>query len=719
MSDTIKYMSIGFFLVLIYKLFYGIADHSSSITIFNQNQNQRSISLESFIIYSDEVKDAIARGLPLIALESTIISHGMPYPQNYKTALEVEDIVRSNGAIPATIALINGTIRVGLDKESLHHLSSVGKAAIKTSRRDLALVLAQPDRTGSTTVSATIFIANLVGIKLFVTGGLGGVHRGAEESFDISADLTELGKNEITVVSAGVKSILDIGKTLEYLETQGVTVITLGSDYFPSFFTPKSEFKTPNRLDSYLECAKVIDANHRLQLNSGIVITVPNIFPSTVDFDQSISQAVKEAETLKVAGKEITPFLLKRVNELTGGKSLESNIHLIKENAKVGALIAVELSKLKNSNNNQQTTTSQNKEVTATTTTTTTRKQSVISVVGGAVIDLISHPNNALQMKTSNPGVMNIKVGGVGKNVAEIISRLQLETLFISMVGDDVQSNIIYDHFRSVNISTDGVKRVSGSSTATYNAIMNEVGDLEVAISIMDIFKKITPDYIAQFKEEIRKSKMIVFDANIPLETMVSLAALAKESAIPMFFEPTSVPKSSIPMLSSEKAGVDIIPMITYSSPNVDELLEMSKKVCLRVSNSKKVEQLCREVDKSNHKDKSVQSIELHSNILLEAGMQTLFVKFGKSGVFVMSLNKETNDNALVSQHFDAPNIKDEELVDVTGAGDSMVGCIIWSIINNQTLQQSMAIGTKCAAASLISTDPVSPLVNLNYILSK
>ncbi|KAI8882176.1 erwinia chrysanthemi IndA protein-like protein-like protein [Backusella circina FSU 941] len=306
-------------------------------------------SSQQFVI-TPEVQKAIEQKGPVVALESTIISHGMPYPQNVETAKAVESIIREQGAIPATIAVLDGKVHIGLDDDSLDYLGKYGAKAHKTSRRDLPVVLAQ-NKVGATTVAGTMVLARAAGIPVFVTGGIGGVHRGAESSFDISADLTELGRTPIAVVCAGVKSILDIPKTLEVLETQGVTVTTIGKDNkFPAFYTPESGYCSPSFVEKPSEASKIIFANHQLNMESGMVFAVP--IPSSEAADakaiqQAIDTAISEARQNNILGKEETPFLLKRIAEITQGESLTANIALVKNNARVGGQIAAHLSKLK------------------------------------------------------------------------------------------------------------------------------------------------------------------------------------------------------------------------------------------------------------------------------------------------------------------------------------------------------------------------------------
>ena len=295
-----------------------------------------------------EVKDALDAGRPVVALESTIISHGMPYPKNVETAFNVEKIIRDNGAVPATIAIIQGQLKVGLTKAEIEYLGQ-SKAVIKTSRRDIPFIVAKK-LDGATTVATTMIIANLAGIKVFATGGIGGVHRGAEKSFDISADLQELAQTNVAVVCAGAKAILDLGLTLEYLETHGVPVVGFGTNELPAFYTRKSGFKVDYRVDNTEELAVAVKAKWDLGLKGGIVIANPIPEQYEMDYDvitRAINEAIREAEIKGIKGKESTPYLLAKVKEITGGKSLEANIQLVYNNARVGAQLAFGLAKLR------------------------------------------------------------------------------------------------------------------------------------------------------------------------------------------------------------------------------------------------------------------------------------------------------------------------------------------------------------------------------------
>jgi pseudouridine-5'-phosphate glycosidase len=303
--------------------------------------------LKNYLDINPEVAKALEEGKAVVALESTIISHGMPYPRNVETALKVEEIIRENGAVPATIAILNGRLKVGLTRDEIEALGS-GKNVIKTSRRDIPFIIANK-ADGATTVASTMIIAALAGVKVFATGGIGGVHRGAQQTFDISADLQELAHTNVAVVCAGAKSILDIGLTLEYLETQGVPVVGFGTDELPAFYTRKSGYSVDYRIDSADKLAVALKAKWDLGLDGGLVVANPIPEQYEMDYDaitNAIENALKELDEKGIKGKESTPFLLGKVKEITGGASLDSNIQLVYNNAKVGAQLAVELAKL-------------------------------------------------------------------------------------------------------------------------------------------------------------------------------------------------------------------------------------------------------------------------------------------------------------------------------------------------------------------------------------
>ncbi|SCL87150.1 Pseudouridine-5'-phosphate glycosidase [Sporanaerobacter sp. PP17-6a] len=304
----------------------------------------RHIMLNKYLEIEEEVQYALDNNKPIVALESTIISHGMPYPQNVETALELERIIKDRGAVPATIAILEGKLKVGLTEDEIEYFGKSRKI-LKVSRSDIPYVVSEK-LDGATTVAATMIISNLAGIKVFATGGIGGVHRGAGRTFDISADLQELAKTNVAVVCAGVKSILDIGLTLEYLETYGVPVIGFKTEEFPAFFTRKSGFGVDYTVDDEKELANIIKTKWNLGLQGGVVIgnPIPEKYEMNyIRINRAIEKALKEAEINGIKGKEVTPFLLSKVKEETGGDSLKSNIQLVYNNGRVAADLAVNL----------------------------------------------------------------------------------------------------------------------------------------------------------------------------------------------------------------------------------------------------------------------------------------------------------------------------------------------------------------------------------------
>ena len=304
--------------------------------------------MNPYLDVNPAVAQALAEGKPVVALESTIISHGMPYPQNVETALKVEEIIRQNGAVPATIAILGGRLKAGLSPAEIEYLGKQGQKVTKASRRDLSVLVAQ-GADGATTVATTMMIAHMAGIKLFATGGIGGVHRGAETTMDISADLEELGQTDVMVVCAGAKAILDLKLTLEYLETKGVPVLGYQTQELPAFYTRTSGLKVDYQVDSPELLAKILKTQHDLGLHGGILVTNPIPEQYSMDADAInavIDQAIAEAQEKGIHGKETTPFLLAKVKEITGGDSLEANIQLVFNNAKLAAQTAAAYAKL-------------------------------------------------------------------------------------------------------------------------------------------------------------------------------------------------------------------------------------------------------------------------------------------------------------------------------------------------------------------------------------
>ena len=305
--------------------------------------------MNRYLDVAPEVQAALDAGKPVVALESTIISHGMPYPQNVETALHVERIIRHGGAVPATIAIIGGRLKAGLTPEEIDYLGKTGAGVTKASRRDLPILVAEK-RDGATTVTTTMMIAAMAGIEVFATGGIGGVHRGAETTMDISADLEELAETPVMVICAGAKSILDLGLTLEYLETHGVTVIGYQTEELPAFYTRKSGFGVDYRLDSSAQLAEAFHVKRELGLRGGMLVTnpIPEAYSMDADvINKAIDEAVEDAKAQGIHGKATTPFLLAKIKDITGGSSLDANIQLVYNNARLAAATAAELAKLR------------------------------------------------------------------------------------------------------------------------------------------------------------------------------------------------------------------------------------------------------------------------------------------------------------------------------------------------------------------------------------
>ncbi|NXV12778.1 YOW5 protein, partial [Cepphus grylle] len=507
------------------------------------------------------VQEALTEERPVVALESTIITHGMACPQNLSMAREVEEIVTTNGAVPATVGVLRGRIHVGLTDEELEFLAS-SKNVVKVSRRDLPFVLSQ-GLSGGTTVSATMIAAHKAGIPVFVTGGIGGVHRGGENTLDVSADLTELGRTPVAVVSAGVKSILDIGRTLEYLETQGVCVAAFGeSREFPAFFSRQSGFQAPYHVRDEEEAAELIASALGLGLSSGVLIAVPcpkERAASGQVIEEAIQQALSEARSKGITGKELTPFMLQKLNELTDGRSLESNLALIQNNARVGSCIAVALSKLRKARRKGNLPRQED----------TTPPQPV--VIGGINVDFIAKAQNPVILGggQTNTGRVRRTFGGVGRNLADCLSRLGQTPLFLSAVGKDEHSESILHYCHHMDMRA--ILQLEGKSTATYCAVITSTGELSVGLGDMDIHHQITEQYVSQFKEDLCQAPLVCIDGNVPLSTIQYVCQLAREHQLAVCYEPTDENKASKPFLS------DSWKALTYISPNLQELRAINR----------------------------------------------------------------------------------------------------------------------------------------------
>ncbi|ORY42037.1 hypothetical protein BCR33DRAFT_330149 [Rhizoclosmatium globosum] len=628
----------------------------------------------------------------------------MGYPDNVETALAVEDQIRKTGAEPATIALVNGQVRIGLSKDELNSLAKT-KDAVKASRRDLGLVLAQR-KTGTTTVAATSLIAHAAGINVFVTGGIGGVHRGGESSLDISADLTELSRTPIAVVCAGVKSILDIGRTLEFLETQGVPVVTYKSDSFPSFYTPTSPFTGIARMNSPQECAAMIKAQLDLGLENGSVIAVP-IPQEAVEIDgdlldAAIQGALKEAEALGVKGKDVTPFLLQRVKEVTEGKSLRANIALIKNNALVGGQIAVALAKLNKDapSHPYHPVAPPHEPVSASSKSKENLKANKIVIFGATNLDIISKFSAAESSGKSAAGSVRFSLGGVGRNMAEACHRTGGNVHFASAIADDNAGRLLLSQMREKDILLPGLSilpptqqstaKTPPPSTAFYNAILSSAGDPLSGVSDMSIHSQIP------FPSSALASlspTLLATDANIPTYLLSECIKYARDTRIPVVYEPTSVPKSTLLFkVLDATTGLtikDISNTVHYITPNTLELTELYRDALKRGFVLHKAGKTA---------IGPVDAKTVSKAVALAYLFRVVVVKLGRDGVLlVMDLKDEDTLShsggsiiegvgeyvvveGKVVAHLKSLVDSDREVVNVTGAGDSLVGTILTGV---------------------------------------
>ncbi|XP_041692879.2 pseudouridine-metabolizing bifunctional protein C1861.05 [Coregonus clupeaformis] len=640
------------------------------------------------------VSQALAENRPVVALESTIITHGMPYPHNLSTAKEVEAIVRTEGATPATVGLLQGRVHVGLSSEELDYLAQ-SKTSLKVSRRDLPYAISK-GLCGGTTVSGTMIAAHRAGIHVFVTGGVGGVHRDGENSMDVSADLTELGRTPIAVVSAGVKSILDIGRTLEYLETQGVCVATFGtSKNFPAFFSPQSGFTSPYHVNNAEEAADLIAGTLSLGLQSGLLLAVPipkEHAAAGQQIEDAIQAALAEANAKGIRGGDVTPFILQKVNELTRGKSLQANIALIHNNARVGSQIACALSeRMQKKTRTPSAPHAKEREKDL-------DSHSTIVVIGGVNVDFIAKgKTDKLVFGQTNPGSVCQSFGGVGRNLADILSRMGQRPLFISAIGTDSHSDAVLNYCRHMN--TSGVARLKEQRTATYCAVITESGDLSLGLGDMDIHQQITEQYVSQFEEKLSSASLVCLDGNIPVSTIDYVCSFAKKHAVPVWYEPTDCDKACKPFLS------DSWKALAYTSPNLAELCTINKALGLPTPAvlPSSVEEVLR-------------CAMALTRPLLDH-LQCVVVTLGAMGVLLcgehnagsvdLQPRRGTRKGRLCAVHYSALAQTTDETVNVSGAGDSLAGGILAGMFQSRDTHSCVRMGLLAARLSLASPHPI------------
>lgn len=688
--------------------------------IRRQNSTNKLI-LNNLLTKSNEVK---LTSKPLVALESTIITHGLPYPTNLEMALEVEDVIRSEGAIPATIAFLNGKIKVGLDKTEIEKIAKDHQKAIKISRRDLPYIFSKDISViGGTTVSATCLAAYAAGIEIFCTGGIGGVHRDYTESMDVSADLQELSRTPVAVISSGVKSILDIGKTLEYLETMGVCVATFnnnGSKEFPSFFTSKSGFSAPYNCSNASEAARLIDSNLKIGLNSGLLIAVPIPSEYAADnelIDTAINDALKEAALLEITGKKVTPFLLEKINKKTKGESMRSNLALIKNNAKVSAQIAMELSKLRT----QKSFVIDH------------NSKSQVSVIGGINLDLsfkLTDESTLSIHGVTQPVKFTQVLGGVGRNMAEALKKMGIKNSLISSVGNDLIGRFVFEELKRVGIETDRIKTIEDNkvSTGSYCAVFGMDGDLKLALGSMKAHDSIDPLFIQNNLDAIKNSELCVIDADIPNDSIKIICDFCHQQSIPIWFNPTDLRKCT------KVYDSKCLDKITFMSPNYKELLTIFNQILngdnaenklLKMISHKysfMLENNVEVIEENDLKEILKYMLKYVPLIFLTRGTEDLIlassVKLNLDQVDQLPLKKSLGDFRKKDwdphmYSFPIVELKREDVfVNVSGAGDSNSSGIIAGLFKNYNLACTVYNGLLAAKYALLTNTNVSEQIS-------
>ncbi|KAK0198164.1 indigoidine synthase A-like protein [Armillaria mellea] len=712
-----------------------------------------------------EIQEALATNKPVVALETTLVTHGFPYPTNYDLASDLEEIVRSTGSVPATIGIIGGRVKIGLEKSELERLADRAKnpSVVKVSRRDIAPTIgARMD--GGTTCSATLIFAALAGIKVFATGGLGGVHRGGQDSMDISADLLELTRCPVGLVSSGVKSILDIGRTLEYLETLGVPVVTYGkSREFPAFFSRSSGFQVPWNVDNPSAAAKLLHTQWQLGMDNGILIAAP--IPEEHEkigssIQKAVNQAVRESEEngMSKRGKEVTPWLLSRIVELTGGDSLNSNVALLKNTALIGGQIAVQYQKLLSKPNTPVSSPDDKSAGQPSKRHDDPFVPAQLAVVGSSAIDITaqadkgSDPN--LATHSTVPGSVEMSLGGVARNIAEASHRVIRDsnsTLLLSPIGNDAFGRLLEDETRTIGMRSDGLVKTN-LKTSVCNMFVDAEGHLLTGVADMGITEAFDKTTVL---EHLRKHKpaIVAFDGNLSPATIESVVQFCYSEGITIditpFSEPTSITKSTVilPSIQERATGMNLtVSPITFASPNLLELAQiyrvaheepydlMAYPMWWRIVDSMALGQQYR-TDLERLARKAVSTVDPWKgdlSFLVEKGIasmavnllpfiQHLVIKCGNLGVIV-AMRKNDDDlskasaweqehirsdrrivaqgkwgHFVVLQHF--PPLPVDTIANVTGAGDSFVGSFL-----AQLLRQPQSMDDPKLLKSIIDT---------------
>ncbi|CAB3388496.1 Hypothetical predicted protein [Cloeon dipterum] len=639
---------------------------------------RRQIS-HSLIDVSPSVQEALFYKHPVVALESAIITHGMPIPHNLETALRLEATVAAEGALPATVAFVRGRIKVGLSPEQLESLALKKEPAIKVSRRDFPAAIGRR-LNGGTTVAGTMMVAHAVGIRVFATGGIGGVHRGVENTMDVSADLVELGKTPVVVVCSGAKAILDIPRTLEYLETQGVGVVTVGdSDDFPAFYWAKSGCKSPYYVPSAAEAADFVRAWEKVSESAGLILAVPVPDAEAGDsraLEDAINVAVQDAERRGISGKDLTPFLLGEMNRLTSGAALSINKALVVNNAKTAAQISVKISKSNSSGRR-------------------------VSVIGGCALDrVVRVQSTPIPLDGATwPGSISECAGGVGRNLAEAIGHLVQENLqnyakplFVSAAGQDRSGDLIIEQTRGV-VDTVGVRRVRDLGTAAYEILLDGKGECRLVIGDDGVLAGIDVAWIG--RQRLQGSRMVVIDANVSEESARYVLETCQKEKIPVWFEPTDARKARKIVESSP-----LWKTLSFVSPNLEELKRMAEAAGTRVVDAKP----------------NLQEVARLARFLVDQGVANVVITLGQQGCLIVNrseagqplrtfFDQETKLPAKAKFYpIDTPNL---EPVSVSGAGDCFAAALILAAAEKWPEKVAVAWAMAAANVSLLSAKTV------------
>lgn len=677
----------------------------------------KAINRNNLLQIHPAVQQALALHKPVVALESTILAHGMPYPENLQLANKLAALLRARGVEPATIALHHGQAKIGLTPTELQELAEEEEScannnvAQKCSTRDVALLLARQNQVqqkkqqqqqtatttdttrtspvpvwGATTVASTMALAHAAGIACFVTGGIGGVHRHGESSLDISADLVELSRTPVIVVSAGIKSILDIPRTLEVLETNGVPVVAYQTDEFPAFFSPHSGVAAPARVDSADEIAEAyFISRNDLGWSNGMLVAVPNQDPAAAQVEDAIQAALVEAEEQNIAGSAVTPFLLKRVAEKTCGDSLRSNMALVEQNAVVGAEIAIAIARRQYERANTVFRPISSFE---------RQKSFGVIVLGGSVVDIVAKPldNQKLILGTSNPASCTESDGGVGRNIAETVGRLGGKPLLYSAVGNDSRGRALLDRLKKdcgVDMPENTISVIDGCHTATYVAVLDHEGDLHVACADMDVHGRIEPPPESVLKD----ASVLVMDSNPSLKVLRKTAQQAHRYGVKVIWEPTSAPKAAVLARDDE-----FMACLSYATPNFDELTTVT-----RDNLDIEVPKLSSGRDISANETKVLK--DLCTDVLerMDKHKAGLLVTLGEAGVFLAT----KTDEKYSFQHL--PAKANDVVMNATGAGDSFTGAFVHALADGKTEVDAVSLGLEAASKSLACADRAVP----------